>query len=146
MRAFSPAQCVRPFATRRTRDEQELGSRIEDELDLRDDVEEAGSQGYGNDGMNVELSYSSDRGGDYADLTPSDVRPPFQNAFAVPDGDVRTHRVRSHGNRSLPLSPVIDPVCVAARNRWKMKKALPPAPDEMTPFQKELAMNVYGMF
>jgi hypothetical protein len=80
---------------------------------------------------------------DDVDLRPEDV--PFTKAFAILPNDVRTHRLRKHGNKPLPLSPVIDPVFVAARNRWKMTKALPPKPEEMTEFQRKLYANAYGM-
>jgi hypothetical protein len=104
-----------------------------------------------------ELQYASDADDRYVlsvyegadepaepDLTPEDVHPPFAKAFIQLDNDVRTHRFRKHGNSPLPLSPVIDPVFVAARNRWKMKKGLPLKQEELTPFQKKLHNNPYG--
>lgn len=129
----------RPFTSKATRNEKETedaidditdGNLIEDRAVLRKQVEHEETQ---------------DEEVHEPDLKPEDVRPPFTDAFAAVENDARTHRTRRHGNAALPLSPVIDPVFVAARNRWKATKAQPPEPAEMTEFQKKLYANVYGI-
>jgi hypothetical protein len=51
-------------------------------------------------------------------------------------------RTRNHGNRALPLSPLMDPAVVERRQRHKTPKS--PRPAQMTDFQKELFANPYG--
>lgn len=111
-------------------------------------ISEAG-QGYGVDQSIPEVDVNSRDGVEYGleepDLRPEDVEPPFAKAFIKVDDDVRTHRTREYGNRALPLPPVIDPVFVAIRNRWKMRKEAPTKIDDLTPFQKAFNENPYGM-
>jgi hypothetical protein len=59
------------------------------------------------------------------------------------ENHTRTLRSRFHGNTALPVSALFDPVTVAAREKHKQPKPLPPA--EWTEFQRELAQNVYGI-
>lgn len=44
--------------------------------------------------------------------------------------------------RPLPLSPLMDPDLVAAREKWHLPKA--PPSKTPTPFQQQLAKNPYG--
>lgn len=134
-------QWTRHIAQKKTRDEDQHVSILDQEfLGLHDEMEH-----HGHTDSAGALEADGEDELPEPDLTPEDVRPPFTDAFTIPDGAVRTHRVRRHGNTLLPLSPVIDPVFVAARNRWKMKKAQPPKSDQTTPFQKKLLANAYGM-
>jgi hypothetical protein len=45
--------------------------------------------------------------------------------------------------RSLPLSPLMDPSYLAAKQKHQLPKAAPSK--ERTPFQQQLAKNPYGM-
>jgi hypothetical protein len=45
--------------------------------------------------------------------------------------------------RSLPLSPLMDPAYLAAKQKYRLPKAAPSK--EPTPFQRKLAKNPYGM-
>ena len=145
----SRGQFARTYARRSAQGVEELGDghSLAAHVGLEhaiDDIHDGFSHAQGDSGHD-EPAYS-ERESSETDLKPEDVRPPFTEAFTTIDGDARTHRVRRHGNKPLPLSPVIDPVFVAARNKWKMKKALPPTPEEMTPFQKKLYTNAYGTY
>jgi hypothetical protein len=143
-------RAFREYASKSVTDATEPGSQRNDDQDVTSlifpdiEVGDAGSQdgGFGNDSHAV--STHGEEEAVESDLKPDDIHPPFAQAFIKVDRDVRTHRFRKHGNKPLPLSPVIDPVFVAARNRWKMKKALPPKQEELTPFQKKLHNNPYG--
>lgn len=54
----------------------------------------------------------------------------------------RTFRVRDRGTR-LPLPPILDPIVVAHKKRWKQKKVEPDA-SSLTPFQKKLLSTSFG--
>jgi hypothetical protein len=49
----------------------------------------------------------------------------------------------SSPRRPLPLSPLMDPVYLAAKQKYRHTKAAPSK--EPTPFQQQLAKNPYGM-
>jgi len=66
---------------------------------------------------------------------------PQPQTTAVKDG--RTHRVRSGDRPPLPLPPIMDPVIVSARQRYREPKHTP-KPGSLTPFQKKLQQNPYG--
>jgi hypothetical protein len=140
-----PTRCLRDYSSGSKRP----GHRVEGDdintLAVPDiEVEESTLERAGHAEDQDVLSTYGDEEPAESDLKPEDVHPPFASAFTKLDDDVRTHRRRKYGNRPLPLSPVIDPVFVAARNRWKMKKATPPKADELTDFQKKLRDNAYG--
>ena len=59
-------------------------------------------------------------------------------------GSKKTYRKRQHGNGSLPLPPLMDPVAIEARTRHKLPKLEEAEAEEMTEFQKALAANPYG--
>ena len=54
-----------------------------------------------------------------------------------------TLRQRRHGESSLPLPPLLDPVAIEATSRYRGSKALKPEGGK-TAFQRELHMNPYG--
>jgi hypothetical protein len=54
----------------------------------------------------------------------------------------RARRVKEE--KALPLPPLLDPVILEKRSRWQKNKAQP-EDVELTPFQKKLQMNPYGM-
>lgn len=56
----------------------------------------------------------------------------------------RTLRPRQHGNKSLPLPPLLDPRLIAARERYTAVKP-EPKQEEQTEFQRQLAANPFGM-
>jgi hypothetical protein len=45
--------------------------------------------------------------------------------------------------RPLPLSPLMDPAYLAAKQKYKLPKAAPSK--DLTPFRQQLAKNPYGM-
>lgn len=57
--------------------------------------------------------------------------------------DNRSFRVRKHGNKPLPLPPLLDEIVTEARMKHEKMK---PSYDKnsLTDFQKELALNPYG--
>lgn len=67
------------------------------------------------------------------------------NTNLTPNEDgTRTLRARKSG-RSLPVSPILDPTLIAARNRYKTRK--PDAPtktEDLTPLQQALRRNPYA--
>ncbi len=71
------------------------------------------------------------------------VLPPREQPTVINEDGTRTLRQRQHGNTTLPLPPLMDPVAVQAKERHKQPKALR-KPGELTDFQKELANNPYG--
>jgi hypothetical protein len=67
------------------------------------------------------------------------------------DADIgrKAHTSKDHGNGDpkyprpgLPLSPLMDPVYQAAKQRYRLPKA--PPSENPTPFQQQLARNPYG--
>ena len=74
-----------------------------------------------------------------ARLTPVLTLP---NTVESEDG-THTLRKRQHGERSLPLPPLLDPVAIEATGRHRVPKALKPEGGK-TEFQRELHMNPYG--
>jgi hypothetical protein len=50
---------------------------------------------------------------------------------------------KSSARRPLPLSPLMDPSYLAAKQKHRLPKAAPSK--EPTPFQQQLAKNPYGM-
>ena len=57
----------------------------------------------------------------------------------------KTLRLRQHGNKPLPLPPLLDPIAIAAKERYKKPKIERKEQDvELTEFQKELGANPYG--
>ena len=59
------------------------------------------------------------------------------------DGN-RTIRMRQHGNRSLPLPPLMDPVAIEAKAKHRQPKLERKDEEERSEFQKALAANPYG--
>ncbi|RDW71178.1 hypothetical protein BP6252_07741 [Coleophoma cylindrospora] len=61
---------------------------------------------------------------------------------SAPTQDGQTSQVKPYERRPLPLSPLMDPDLIAARQKW----TLPKAPPSKTPtaFQKQLAKNPYA--
>lgn len=57
----------------------------------------------------------------------------------------KTFRARRHGNPNLPLPPLMDPIAIEARQKFKAPKAEPDAGGGMSQFQRELAENAHGM-
>ncbi|WPG97418.1 Hypothetical protein R9X50_00019300 [Acrodontium crateriforme] len=72
----------------------------------------------------------------------STLTPKPQPTESSEDG-ARTLRVRKYNNRSLPLSPVMDPKAVNARTKYEQAKANPDR-DTESPFQKQLRLNPYA--
>lgn len=62
----------------------------------------------------------------------------------VCEDGTRTYRARSGSNRALPLPPLMDPIAVSAKQRYKEPK-LKPDYKNLTPFQKKLQQNPYGI-
>ncbi|KAK5125129.1 hypothetical protein LTR85_000805 [Meristemomyces frigidus] len=60
------------------------------------------------------------------------------------DDGTRTLRKREHGGRSLPLPPLLDPVAVKAKSRYRDPKPLPSKLKEKTEFQRELEANPHA--
>ena len=56
----------------------------------------------------------------------------------------KTFRLREHGNKSLPLPPLLDPIAKEARGRHERMKESPKENDQLTDFQNNLAENPYG--
>lgn len=57
--------------------------------------------------------------------------------------DNRSYRVRQHGNRPLPLPPLLDDIVESARTKYQAAKPAYKSSD-LTEFQKTLANNTYG--
>lgn len=55
----------------------------------------------------------------------------------------RTQRLRTGTNKALPLPPVIDPIVVSAKQRWREPKSDPDR-KTFTDFQKKLYRNPFG--
>lgn len=78
------------------------------------------------------------------------VKPPVLHLERQPQPTVttddchRTLRARQHGNRDLPLPPLLDEKVIAAKQKFTRPKA-PEHEGEPTEFQQRLAANVYGM-
>ncbi|KAK4549240.1 hypothetical protein LTR36_007698 [Oleoguttula mirabilis] len=68
--------------------------------------------------------------------------PQPQDTVLSEDG-VRTLRKRENGGRSLPLPPLMDPVAVKAKGRYREPKPLK-SEEGKTEFQKELEANPYA--
>lgn len=69
-------------------------------------------------------------------LAESDLGPTQQHGH-------RTVRKRVDGKKELPLPPLLDPVVLERKSRYKQKKARPSAAD-FTPFQRKLWENPFG--
>lgn len=72
------------------------------------------------------------------------VLPPQPQPTVISEAGTKTLRLRQHGNQSLPLPPLMDPIAIEAKERHKKPK---PGPEgqSMTDFQRELAANPHGM-
>jgi hypothetical protein len=62
---------------------------------------------------------------------------------SLEQGDEATDTPKLSARRPLPLSPLMDPSYLAAKQRHRLPKAAPSK--EPTPFQQQLAKNPYGM-
>lgn len=71
------------------------------------------------------------------------VIPPQPQPSVLTEDGTRTLRQRQHGNRNLPLPPLMDPIVLAAREKYTQPKA-EVVEEELTDFQRELAMNPFG--
>ncbi|KAK5172904.1 uncharacterized protein LTR77_003026 [Saxophila tyrrhenica] len=71
------------------------------------------------------------------------VLPPREQPTVTNEDKTKTLRTRQHGNRELPLPPLMDPLAVEAKQRHKRPKPLR-IQGQMTDFQKELASNPYA--
>lgn len=60
---------------------------------------------------------------------------------SLSDGEAGS--LKPYKPRPLPLSPLMDPVLIAARQKWTLPKAHPSKTP--TAFQEQLAKNPYGM-
>ena len=69
--------------------------------------------------------------------------PPAPQPTVTSDDGTRTLRLRQHGNRKLPLPPLMDEIAVKAKERYTAKKPRQEV-EELTDFQKALAANPYG--
>lgn len=56
----------------------------------------------------------------------------------------KTLRTRKHGNKSLPLPPIMDPIARASKQRHKQMKDRGIQNDELSDFQQKLRLNPYG--
>lgn len=74
----------------------------------------------------------------------SELSTPQLQPSVKDDEGTKTLRLRQHGNRSLPLPPIMDPIAVAAKERHTTPKRSVEK-KELTDFQKALATNPYGM-
>lgn len=150
-------KCLRQYATRWRLDTREPEHATKeqhghttsfteptDDIDIDIDISELEEASYAEDRYVLSTFGGRDESSE-PDLTPEEVRPPFAKAFVKVDNDFRTHRARRHGKKPLPLSPFIDPVVLESRLRWKMKKDQSPKRGQMTPFQRKLYINPYGM-
>ncbi|KAF9636292.1 putative atp-dependent clp protease proteolytic subunit protein [Lasiodiplodia theobromae] len=52
-----------------------------------------------------------------------------------------TYRKHPSGKRDLPLPPIMDPISLAARERWTEPKMPEPRREDLTPFQRKLYAN-----
>ncbi|KAK5135169.1 hypothetical protein LTR08_005555 [Meristemomyces frigidus] len=77
----------------------------------------------------------------YRNARPAPTAAP-SNTVPSEDG-TRTLRQRQHGARSLPLPPLLDPVAIAATERYRGAKPLKAAGGK-TEFQRALHMNPYA--
>ena len=68
---------------------------------------------------------------------------PTLQATVRTEAGTKTLRTRQHGNRSLPLPPLMHPIAIEAKERHKMPKAELKA-EGMTGFQRALASNPFG--
>lgn len=55
-----------------------------------------------------------------------------------------TYRKHPSGKRDLPLPPIMDPIALAARERWTEPKMPEPRREDLTPFQRKLYANPAG--
>ncbi|KAF7191471.1 hypothetical protein HII31_06973 [Pseudocercospora fuligena] len=63
----------------------------------------------------------------------------------VGDNGMRTYRLRKYGNKPLPLPEIMDPIYLEARHKFKQPKAdAVRDEDELTPFQRKLALNPHA--
>jgi hypothetical protein len=88
-----------------------------------------------------------------SEVDPDNSTQPVQNG-AIENTPEGLHTSPKHENgvndtqkpssrRSLPLSPLMDPAYLAAKQKHRFPKAAPSK--EPTPFQQQLAKNPYGM-
>ncbi|GME22106.1 Peptidase S14 ClpP [Neofusicoccum parvum] len=55
-----------------------------------------------------------------------------------------TYRMRTGSKRALPLPPLMDPIALAARERWTEPKKPAPAAKDLSPFQQKLYQSPYA--
>ena len=77
-------------------------------------------------------------------LKDRDVLTPRPQPTVTSSDGTKTLRTRQHGNKTLPLPPLMDGVAIEAKSKYKKPKAAPEQ-REMTNFQKALAENPFGM-
>jgi len=75
--------------------------------------------------------------------------PTLADDLITPQPTLRTDegifRTRKYGNRSLPMSPLLDEEMIKAKHRYSQPKPEQDA-ESMTDFQKALALNPHGMY
>lgn len=73
--------------------------------------------------------------------------PALADELITPQPTVRTDegifRTRKHGNRSLPMSPLLDDETIKAKHKHAQPKP-EQDPESVTAFQKELGLNPHG--
>lgn len=73
--------------------------------------------------------------------------PSLADRLITPQPTLRTDegifRTRKHGNKSLPMSPLLDEHSTKEKHRYTQPKA-EYDPEKLTEFQKELALNPHG--
>lgn len=62
----------------------------------------------------------------------------------ISDDGSKTLRTRKHGNKSLPLPPIMDPIAIAGKQRHKQMKERVVQKNELSDFQQKLQLNPYG--
>lgn len=68
---------------------------------------------------------------------------PVEQPMALSEDGTKMQRERKHGDKSLPLPPLMDPIVIKARNRYTQPKPRE-AGTSKTHFQKQLERNPYG--
>ncbi|KAK3690968.1 hypothetical protein LTR37_018921 [Vermiconidia calcicola] len=76
-------------------------------------------------------------------LKDRDVLTPRPQPTVTSSDGTKTLRTRQHGNKTLPLPPLMDGVAIEAKSKYKKPKAAPEQ-REMTNFQKALAENPFA--
>lgn len=83
------------------------------------------------------------RNAQYTRPNPNALPAVKQPTVTAEDG-TKTLRLRQNGERALPLPPLMDPIALEAKERYKEPKALAMEEDK-TEFQKALGTNPFGI-